>query len=75
MVKGMHMVDVSLPALPNSGLAQALAKLVGVITGRPTRSAAIDPDALSDHLQRDLGFRDGRATRASSARAGGAVRR
>jgi hypothetical protein len=69
------MVDLSLPTLPNKNLAQALAKLVGIMRGRPTRSEAIDPDALSDHLRRDLGFLDGRATPASSARAGGAIRR
>jgi len=69
------MVDLSLPALPKRNLAQALAELVGMIRRRPTRFEAIDPDALSNHLQRDLGFRDGRATPASSARAGGAVRR
>jgi hypothetical protein len=28
----------------------------------------IDPGALSDHMQRDLGFRDGRSTPASIAR-------
>jgi hypothetical protein len=75
MVKGTQMVDLSLPAPQRKTLEQALAKLVRMFRGRPTRSQAIDPDSLPDHLQRDLGFRDGHATPASSARAGGVVRR
>jgi hypothetical protein len=71
----MDMADFSLPAFRHKRLAQVLARLAGMAREGPTRPGAIDPGMLSDHLRRDLGFLDGRATPASSARAGGAIRR
>ena len=69
------MADFSLPAFRQKRLAQVLARLASLAREGPTRPATIDPSMLSDHMQRDLGFLDGRETPASSARAGGAIRR
>lgn len=65
------MGDVCLPALPRTGVARVIARLIGWLAFS-SGARAIDPDALSDHLQRDLGFRDGRSTPASIARAAAA---
>ena len=56
------MADVSLPALRRSGVARVIGQLIGQWRGRSNGARAIDPAALSDHMQRDLGFRDGRST-------------
>jgi hypothetical protein len=53
--------DVSLPALRRSGVARVIGELIGQWRGRSNSARTIDPDALSDHMQRDLGFRDGRS--------------
>ncbi len=62
------MADVCLPALPRTAVARAIRRLIGHWRARSTRAPTIDPGALSDHMQRDLGFRDGRSTPASIAR-------
>jgi len=69
------MADVSLRALPQKGFARVFARLIGLTRARLTGPAAIDPDALSDHMQRDLGFRDGRSNPTPNTRAVGAFAR
>jgi hypothetical protein len=51
------------------GVARVISQLIGKWRGRSNRAWMIDPAALSDYMQRDLGFRDGHATPASIARA------
>ncbi len=63
------MTDIHLAALPRTGAAGAIWRLIGKWRAGAKRPRMIDPDALTDHLQRDLGFRDGRSTPASIARA------
>jgi len=63
------MADVCLAAPPQSGAARTFGRLIGQWRGRSQSARTIDPAALSDHMQRDLGFRDGRSTPASIARA------
>jgi len=55
------MADVSLPALRQSGAARVIGQWIGQWRGRSASARTIDPGALSDHMQRDLGFRDGRS--------------
>ena len=55
------MADVSLPALRRSGVARVIGQLMGQWRGRSNGAETIDPAAPSDHMQRDLGFRDGRS--------------
>jgi hypothetical protein len=69
------MADVSLPTARRSGAAHILGQWIGQWRGRSTGARTIDPSGLSGHMQRDLGFRDGRSTPASSARDSGAARR
>jgi len=56
------MADICLPAARRNGAARVIGQWIGQWRGRSTSARTIDPAALSDHLQRDLGFRDGRAT-------------
>jgi hypothetical protein len=56
------MADVSLPTARRGGAARVIGQWIGQWRGRSTSAQTIDPSALSDHLQRDLGFRDGRST-------------
>ena len=55
------MADVSLAALPQTGVARVIGRLIGQWRRRSHSARTIDPAALSDHMQRDLGFRDGRS--------------
>jgi hypothetical protein len=55
------MADIRLPALPRTGVARAIRRLIGQWRAHSKRARTIDPGALSDYLQRDLGFRDGRS--------------
>ncbi|MGA2492304.1 MAG: hypothetical protein ABSF67_05065 [Roseiarcus sp.] len=55
------MADVSLPALQGAGIARLISRLIEQWRVRSHSARAIDPAALSDHMQRDLGFRDGRS--------------
>jgi hypothetical protein len=68
LIKGPQMGDVCFPALPRSGVARVIARLIGWLAFF-SGARTIDPDALSDHMQRDLGFRDGRSTPTPIARA------
>jgi hypothetical protein len=52
-----------------TGLARAIRRLIGKWRAHSKRARTIDPDALSDYMQRDLGFRDGRSRPAPIARA------
>ena len=63
------MADVCIPAFPRAGVARAISRLVGIWRVFSAGARTIDPDSLSDHLQRDLGFRDGRSTPTPIARA------
>jgi hypothetical protein len=69
LIKGPKMADVCIPAFPRAGVARAISRLIGIWRAFSAGARTIDPDALSDHLQRDLGFRDGRSTSATIARA------
>ena len=62
------MADVSLAALPQTGVARVIGRLIGQWRDRSHRARTLDPAALSDHMQRDLGFRDGRSQPAPVAR-------
>ena len=62
------MADVSLPTVRRSGPARVIGQWIGQWRGRSTSARTIDPSALSDHLQRDLGFRDGRSRPTVEAR-------
>ena len=56
------MAEICLPAVPRTGLARRLiGTLIGKWRGDLPSARTIDPGALSDHMQRDLGFRDGRS--------------
>ena len=55
------MAETYLPAVPQTGVARLISRLIGQWRARPNSSTKIDPAALSDHMQRDLGFRDGRS--------------
>jgi len=55
------MTDVCLPARPRTGVTGAISRWMGKWRPRSGSGRMIDPAALSDHRQRDLGFRDGRS--------------
>jgi len=56
------MADICLPTARRNGVARVIGQWIGQWRGRSTSARTIEPHALSDHMQRDLGFRDGRST-------------
>jgi hypothetical protein len=56
------MAEICLPTVRRNGAARVIGQWIGQWRGRSTSARTIDPSALSDHMQRDLGFRDGCAT-------------
>jgi hypothetical protein len=56
------MTDVCLPAIPRTGVTAVIGRWMRKWRPRAASGRTIDPGALSDHMQRDLGFRDGRST-------------
>ena len=55
------MTDCCLSPPSHTGMARTIWRLIRDWRTRPSIAPTIDPDALSDYMQRDLGFRDGRS--------------
>ena len=65
------MAEICLPTVRRNGAARVIGQWIGQWRGRSTSARTIDPSALSDHMQRDLGFRDGRSKLTPVARTAG----
>jgi len=61
MIKGPNMTDCCLSPPSHTGVGRTIWRLIGNWRARSNSARTIDPAALSDHMQRDLGFRDGRS--------------
>jgi hypothetical protein len=71
LIKGPTMAEVCLPTVPRTSAARVIGRLIGKWRARLSSARTIDPGALSDHMQRDLGFRDGRSKLTPVARTAG----
>jgi len=59
MIKGPNMTDCCLTPASRPGVARTIWRLIGNWRARSNSARTLDPAALSDYMQRDLGFRDG----------------